>query len=77
VSYREPAVRAPRLWYVVLAFFDKNGDTNATNDWVWASEGHKAIEVARERRQTDLQHTWTSWAICAEDFVEREAKGPT
>lgn len=85
MSYREPIERKKRLWFVSLAYVTKSMNA-VSHQWVWAFEGHLAVEAAIKvcsnakndhAPQSGSRDDFWSWeAVCAEDFIEREAKGP-
>ena len=74
MTYREPA---KRLWNVHLAWSEsKTGVTCATSRWVWAFESDLAIDAACRKEGIHTQEVFFSYAICGEDFAERELAGP-
>ena len=74
MSYREPAKRTSRLWYVVLAYANGPQDNSVSRDWMWAIESHEAIDAALVIRGVRKDSVWSSHAICAEDFIDRETR---
>lgn len=77
MTYREPAPRQPRLFYVAAAW-KKNDGMNATlGAFVWALEADAALEKVMKTYNVEHRSQFWYWdVICGEDFAEREAKGP-
>lgn len=79
MSYRQPAPREKRLWFVYVAYNDIRGRAAGSWDWVWALEGDEALAAFEDRLRMSKDghaNTWSYQVICGEDFAEREAKGP-
>jgi hypothetical protein len=82
MTYRDPQPRRPRLFFVVLSCtrdVKLSGDTYEASEehWVWATESAEAIEKATELSETTTGEIWAQYAVCGEDFAEREAAGPS
>ena len=82
MTYREPAGRPKRLFFVSLAYEHSADKTTTAHYWVWARESHVAIERVIDKLLEDEEiehHTdvWSTEVICGEQFAEREALGET
>lgn len=82
MTYRDPQPRPPRLWLIVVSFSVNDGIIGVTSGtghaWLWRRESHEAIDKVTEdmRRKYPSLKVTGSIAVCGEDFVEKEAKGP-
>jgi len=81
MTYREPAPRKPRLWYVIFSYSNGKGSSYTHRAWCWALEGHLAIDKEIQKliqsKEVPGHDHISSWrtAVCGEDFAEREIKG--
>lgn len=78
MTYRDPAPRIPRLWYVTLAFPTLYG-TGTVAIWIWSAEASWAIEAAKklvacasDAKRPIEGAAFVAHAVCGEDFADRE-----
>lgn len=82
MTYRDPAPRQPRLWFVFIGMYNKaKGKVAAQCADIWALESHHAIEALVSRAVdggtiSSREECFFRHAICGEEFAELEAKGP-
>lgn len=73
MTYREPAPRKSRLWYVMV-FGEVENRAALAYGWFWAIESDSAIALLVKRAA--IARVQSSQAVCGEDFAEQEAAGP-
>lgn len=76
MTYREPAPRPPRLFYVVCVYANEDGQVRFVHTWEWAREEMEALDAVLRHSGANRGQMRAFDVICGEDFADREAAGP-